>query len=99
MADSIPAGTPAAPQARKQVMTPEGVFVPVVEELPAPKPLDTEPSGHVWKIGDKVALTGRVIEVQHPQGGQVSVKVQMPNGSGWFRGHHLDLATTDLADL
>lgn len=81
--------TPAAPQARKQIMDEHGNFVPVPIEDQPRNPTDpaSEPRG--FKIGDAVTLAGRVLEVQSPQGGQTSVKVQTTAGAEWFRGEHI----------
>lgn len=88
MADKISADAPAAPQHRKQIMDEAGSFHPVPDVPQKPEPT-TEPAPRPFKIGDAVTLAGHVLEVQHPQGGQVSVKVQLANGAEWIRGEYL----------
>lgn len=97
MANSIPAGEPSAPQVRKQVMNESGVFVPV----PDAPPVEREPAGPAprpFLVGDVVILTGRVLEVHGTQGGQVSVKVQLPNGAAWLQGGHIEHVTEPEPD-
>lgn len=93
MATSIPAGAPRGPQHRKQIADAEGNYHPVADEQQPGEPAPIAPAIHPFEIGDAVTLTGRVLEVQSPQGGQMSVKVQTPQGVAWFGGQHIQPAT------
>ncbi len=91
MATSIPAGAegPPVPQFRKQIADEHGNFVPVPDE---PQVRRAAPDGKKFpelKVGDFVKLTGRVLEIQHPQGGLMSVQVGLAEGSPWMQGQHL----------
>jgi len=92
MATSIPAGSGLPPQVRKQVMDEHGNFHPVPEtEQAPPVVVPAVPKLPRLHVGDAVTLSGRVMEIQAPQGGQMSVLVQLDNSAGsvWFRGEHL----------
>ncbi len=76
-------------QNRKQIMDAAGNWVPVADEPQVSQAPDAGISARQFHIGEAVHLAGRVLEVQHPQGGQTSVKVQLPQGAVWLRSHHL----------
>lgn len=100
MANKIEPNAPLPPLVRKQVLTEDGTWkpAPIMADLAemaesvtrAPDGL-LPPRHHPPKIGDLVSLKGRIIEIQSPQGGQTSIKVQMPQGVVWLRGEHVEI--------
>lgn len=69
----------------------QGNYIPVPEEPQEETPKEEKPAVRLFQVGDKVKLVGRVLEVQHSQGTQYSVKVQLPNGAVWLQDQHLEL--------
>ncbi len=66
-----------------------GNWIPVADEAQLSLAPPAEVSERPFHVGEAVYLTGRVVEVQHPQGGHTSVKVQLPQGAVWLRSNHL----------
>lgn len=63
----------------------DGTYTPIeppTEESQVVEAPYTEPD---FTIGEHITLNGKVIEISLHQGGETSVKVQLPSGAAWLR--------------